>query len=330
MSKETRTIRPFVGIDALESVLDEALLHFGQEACMPNDSTTVDVAPHEYLLRPVSIEWASDEEAFSRFRQRLFDGSRSTGFEPRDLSLVVVASTSYLKIADIVLLRPLSDIEDLPRIAELTSPIRPEAFSAPFNGFVVDAYVLLSNSVQPRPLKPHVRGTWIAQVRFRIETTLGPALLPPTPLTDQVREHHRLPAKTIRYLHFGDHDLLEPYREQEQPVFYVDEELLAQLNARRTSPASKAVQLQLAHDFVSAVIRRASGHEGLDGVSYDDVRAALLGSVIRIAAGTGTTAADRERLLKEIRVNPEYVIARAEHTIDLAGGYGGLLEDGET
>jgi hypothetical protein len=329
MSSETRTIRPFVGIDALASVLDEAALYVGQESCSANQSLVVDLAPHELLLRPVSIEWATDEQGLEGFRKRFADAADTASLPLNALSIVVVASSPFLKIAEIVFDQRMTDLATLPRLVDLTGDRRSDALATPFNGFAVDAYVILAKDVRPKPLRPYRRGTWIAWSHFRVETSNAPALLPPTPLTDEVRERFRLGAKTIRFFYFGDHNVLEPYADQERPVFYIDDKLLAQLSARRKSPASKAFQLQLAQDFTTAVLRRASVDRALGEVSYDDVRTSLLGSVVRVAAGPGATDEDRTRLLGQVRDDLEYVIARAEHFIDVASGYVGALKGEE-
>lgn len=329
MSKETRTVRPFVGLSAVENVLDETQLHFGQEPCSAQAGIIVDLAPHEYLLRPVSLEWGVDQQAFEAFKRQIAEGAQILHIPPDHLSLVVVASSPYLKKAQIVLELPCSDLDELVRVTELSAGARPTAFSAPFSGFRVDAYLLLNRTLPKQPLKPHLRGTWIAHTEYRIATTQGPALLPPTPLTREVRERYDLPSKAIRYLYLGDHDLLRPYSEQEQPVFYVDEDLLSQLNARRRSAASKALQLQLAQDFAAVVIRRAAANEDIKDVGYDDVRTSLLGSILRIAAGPGAQPNDMDRLVSEVRTNPDLVIARTEHFIDLGAGFGDLLEEDE-
>jgi hypothetical protein len=133
----------------------------------------------------------------------------------------------------------------------------------------------------------------------------------------------------VRYVDFRDHEVLQPYVDQERPVFYVDERLLAQMSARRNSAPSKALQVQLAHDFIAAVIRRASAREEIVDMSYADLRTTLLGSVLRVAAGPGASDQDLERLVSEIRDVPERVIARAEHFIDILSGYAEMLEDGE-
>lgn len=329
MSRETRTIRPFVGIEGLESVLDETLLHFGPDSCHAGEGITVDIAPHEFTIRPVSIEWRKSEESFSAMIDRLRDESDAAGFAPEDLALVAIATSRFLKSADLLFEVPMSDIDTLTRVTELNTTPRQSSFRAPYSGFTVTTYLLLARNRPPVPLKPHRLGTWIASTQFRVDTTLGPALLPPTPLTDEIRADLKLPAKTMRYLHFRDHDLLEPYADQEQPVFYIDDDLIAQMNAKRRSPASKALQLQLAHDFVAATVRRAASRAELSDLSYEDIKGSLLGSVIRLAAGTGAGAADRKALLDRVLSDPEYVIARAEHNIDVRSGFTEALGDGD-
>jgi hypothetical protein len=54
-----------------------------------------------------------------------------------------------------------------------------------------------------------------------------------------------------------------------------------------------------------------------------------LGSVLRVAAGPGASEQDLQRLMSDLHDEPERVIARAEHFIDVASGYAGILEDGE-
>ena len=305
MSRETRTIRPFVGVDLLAGCLNQTLVHFGQESCTPDSTLVVDAKPHEYLLRPATLALASDDASFAQLAKDLLDGSTEATIPLDALSLTVIASTPFLKTAELVFQRSLAALDSMARTVVLTEPERPAPFSAPFSGFVVDVYLMLSRTLNPRPLRPHRMGTWIARNRFTVETTLAPAILPPTPLTDELRKQLDLPAKAIRFIDFGDHDLFESYHEQIEPTFYVDDQLLAQLNVRRSSASSKALQMQLAGDFVSAVIRKAAREpEKLKSVSYGDLRASLLGSVIRLAAGPGATDDHRDRFSTGSRRTP--------------------------
>ena len=329
MSTETRTIRPFLGIGALEDVLEGAVLHFGPASVPAGKGVTVDLAPHEFLIRPVAIQWAEDGVGFEQLKQKIVHGAARAELPLDSLSLVVVANSTFLKIAEIVFSLPADELDKLTRITSLTEPVRPKAFQAPYSGFRVDIYLLLNRELPARPLRPHRLGTWIARAEFRVETTLGPAVLPPQPLTDEVRARYRLPTKTARYIDFGDHDVLLPYAEQEPPAFYVDEKLLAELNARRSSPVSKALQLQLAIDFVTAVIRRATYTPDFNGQRFDDLRGTLLGNAIRLAAGPGASVQELDALVRKTKESPEYVIARVEHFIDIQSAFIGCLDEGE-
>lgn len=331
MSTESRTIRPFLGLGSLEKALSQSLLHFGQESCDPDKSLVVDLTPHEFMLRPVTISWASDDEAFSRLKDDLLSGIGESGIPQAALSIIALASTPFLKKTEVAFVSSLADLEGLSRTIVLSEPERSAALSAPISGFVVDAYLLLNRDLEPRPLRPQRKGTWISASRFQVESSLGPAVLPPTPLTSELRGKLELPARTIRYVDLGEHDLLAPYPDQEQPVFYVDEDLLAELNARGSAPVSKAVQIQLASDFISSVVFGASRRsEDLTQLSYVDIRRSLLGSVIRLAAGPGASDEDRDRLLRRVVSDPDYVIARTEHFIGSGDGFSRALKDAES
>jgi len=331
MSTETRTVRPFVGLDELQHALGGTALRFGEHCVPAGSSITVDLAPQEFLARPVSIEWAPDDQTFLHLREHIIGTVRSADLPIDAVALVVIATSSFLKLADLILECPLPQMAELPRITSLLgNGRRPRSLSTPFNGFTVHSYLLLRRALPDRLLRPHRMGTWLARTDYRVETTLGPGSLAPTPLTGEIRKQYDLPRKTVRFIHFGDHDPVQPYRDQEPPIFYVDEEILAQLNARRTAPTSRALQLQLAHDFVTAVVYRAAASPELEALSYDDVRTSLLGSVIRLAAGPGASQAELSALLAVTRRNPERLIARAEHFIDLADDYSAILKDGDS
>jgi hypothetical protein len=317
-------------LGTLERSLAQTLVHFGESSCTPGGSVLVDLTPHEFSRRPVTLTWASDEAAFDEFVSGLERGVEESAIPIEAISIVAVASTPFLKSASIVLDHPLESLDSIDPSVVLTEPNRVDAFSAPFNGFAVDLYLVLNRDLEPRPLVPHLLGTWISHARFRFETSLAPAILPPTPLTDDLRQQLGLQPKTIRYLQFGDHDLTHPYREQDQPTFYIDEQLLAQLSVRKSAPASRAIQLQLAHDFVSAVIRKAAADGRLAEVTYSDIHASLLGSVIRLAAGAGATDGDRDKLVDRILEDPEYVIARAEHYMAIGDGFTGALKESDS
>lgn len=330
MSRETRTVRPFVGLDSLKQVLEETRLLFGKHVCPAGDGIVVEFSPEAFVSQPVSLEWSQTDGGFSEFVEDLLEASDKGGFGPEDLHLMVIASSPYLRIADTLIDVPVGRVLELGRVTSLTDLRRSPAFRTPFSGFALEASVILAHDLEPRPLRPHLKGTWVTRARYLVETSAGPAIMTPTPLTDDTRKELTLPPRAIRFISFGEHNVFEPFAQQEAPVFYVDEKLLAQLNARRRSAASRAVQLQMAYDFVGAVIRRAAAAGADEFGSYDELRLSLVGSVVRLVAGPGAAPAARDRLVEMVRESPEKVIAGAEHAIDLLAGFADLLEDGDS
>lgn len=331
MSTWSRTIRPFVGIGGLQDVMSQSLLHFGTEPCPADGNLHVDVSPHEFLLRPVILDWTTDDESFTTFRLDLVAGANEAEIPLEDIELVTVASTPFLRVSEIVFRHPLQELDTLPRSVPLIQgPRRPRAFSAPHNGFRVDSFLALARSRQRVPLRPFRKGTWLSRARFVVTTTMAAAILPPAPLTAEVRQRLQLPAKTMRYVEWNDHDVLEPQSGQVDPVLYVDENLLAQLNSRRGSTTSRSIQVQLVVDVLSQILQRAA--ESGDEVrtrTYEDVRDSLVGSVIRIAAGPGATDARRTAVLHDVAQDWGRVMAHVEHAIDVLSTYAAAMKDGD-
>lgn len=315
MSSETRTLRPFSGLAPFEDALSRPLLHFGEDICTPGSSIAVAIDRHTFQLRRVVIEWAP-EEAFDDFQKDLLQGADNLGIPRSDLVLLVFAKTGYLKQVDLLKTVPLSDLESLERYIDLSSP-RPKSLMAPQSGFVVEALVVLGRTLEPAPLKPWRKGTWLARSTFGVDTSLGKNLYRPLPLTEQVRDELGLPAKTVRYVYLGDHDPLGPFAGQpEQPILYIDEDVLAEIQTSVSSPVSKAMQYDMALDFLTAVLYESSRNPDLREMAVADLEGSLLGEIIRRIAGPSES--EQAKLLGLIRSDPHKAVAHAEAAIDMA------------
>ena len=318
MSHEARTIRPFLGLDEVSRVFDNSSLYFGMDHCPARGSISLVIDPEEYARRPVILEWAPEDD-FDHFVKRLRDVPDDTGIPTEALSLLITASTTYLKKTEVVMLQDLIDLSPLQPKQSLVDGHRPAPFLTGHHGSSVDVYLVVNRDLEPAPLRPWRKGTWLAHAKFSLLTSIGRSMFRPTPLTKEVREELGLDGRTLRYFDIGDHDVLEPYDSQpEPPRFYVDEQLLAELSANAHSPTSKSLQLQLVLDFMTAVINEsARRREDLETLSYDDIEESLLGRVLRVAVGPGARPTDRQALLSRVRNEPAKAVARAEHTVDL-------------
>ena len=332
MSNEARTIRPFLGLDRLEDAFAGAVLHFGPDTCLADSSIVLDTDPHSYLLRPAVLDWAEDDTAMQVFRDTLVNGVQDLEISLDAVSLLVVVQTSYLKDAHIAVVRSLDDLAELPRRCTLTEPTRSPAFKTWQSGCTVASYLLLNRSIERKPLRPWRKGTWLAAAHFSLRTDAGRSLFRPTPLTDEKRRQLDLPAKTMRYLDMGDHDPLARIEDQgDEPTFYVDEEVLAQLSASpRSSTTSTAMQLQLALDFIAAIVHSASRRLDEEPLAATSLEGSLLDSIVRLLAEThDSNSSQYLSVVDEVRRDPRKVIAKAEHSLSVLSAITGSLKGSE-
>lgn len=327
MTTASRTIRPYQGLSSLSTILDNSILHFGTDFCPAHKRLHIELHPHEFLLRPVTLEWAPDDVAFQEFLERVKHGLGAAGLEPNTVELVVIAKSSYLKLADLVFRRRASDLSALPRRIEVTRA-QARALSAPYSGFEVVAAFALACDLPRAALKPYRKGTWLTRATFGVDTRLSHVVFSPVPLTPEIRTSLQIGAKATRFIDLDNHDITQPVESQEEPKFYVDAELLAQLNVRRSSPMSKALQVQLAVDFVTSVIRHAYEAE-LKALRYEEIRSSLLGSVVRMLAGESADESKNNEILAMILDRPTQAIANIEHVFNVTKIYADALTSEE-
>lgn len=311
-----RTIRPFRGLETIGKVFESTNMHFGPDACTANAQLYLELHPHEFLARPTSIRWTSEENAFRDFRESIRNGLQTAEVPMEAAKLIIVAKSSFLKLAEIVYQLPLTSIDELPWQLNLSSKNRPRALSTPFSGFSLQVAIILACDIPQESLRPSRKGTWLAQAVFGVDTRLSQVFFSPVPLTDEIRKSLKVGAKATRFVDLDGYDFQYSAAEQELPKFYVDEAVLAQLNARRSSGLGKVLQIQLAVDFVSAIIRKASETEQT-GLTYDNVRHSILGSVVRMLSPSSANGAQLDANLSLILDNPSRAIADMEHVFNV-------------
>ena len=323
MSFESRIVRPYRSTP-LDEILSSCTFQFGGQECKANAGITV-ADPDAFARSSGRIVWAP-EDGFEDFKEALRRGAADLGIEPSALGLFAVASTTYIKRSEEVYRCPLTDLESLSRVTDITDGERPVALRTGFHGAVVEVYLLLLREVAKHPLQPWRKGTWISRGKFRIDVATGAALFRPVPLDREQRDRLDLPAGTVRYVDLDHHDVLEPFGESEPPRFYIDADLLRELGARQSSPVARAFQAQFAQDFITAVVNRAAGETDVSTRSWAEVEDSLLGRVLHYAAGSGASDDDRRLLLKQVSEQPQRMLARTEDRIDIRKLLIGSLE----
>ena len=315
MSREVRTVRPFQIGDSLDRVLEDVVFQFGSDECSAGGRIQVNDVD-DYCRRRAELAWAS-EEGFEYFKISVSNAVAAIGIDPGALALLVTVATGYLKITEVVFRHPLSDLDNLSAIVNLSDP-RPKALRTGFHGAKVAAYLLLTEDIDPQPLRPWRKGTWLARAVFRLVSTSPTSLFRLTPLDQPQRDRLGLPQGVVRYIDLGDYEPRLPYDDLILPDFYVDEDLLASLATRPNSRLSRFIQVQLVQDFIWGVLRSpAVQEENFDDLSWEDLEDTLLGRMLSLIAGSKASNEQRYELIRMSKENPDKVLALAEDAIGL-------------
>jgi hypothetical protein len=316
VSTESRTIRPFAGLGVIDDILSSTCsLQVGPERLAPGMSIVLN---HEgFLVREVVLELGQSDDVFDALQIGLSKHVGELEFGLDEVELVVIASSPYLKIADVIIRERLDHLSALGRRITLSDP-RPRALRTPRSGCQLDVYLLLGRAVEPRPLRPWRKGTWLAHCTFNIASELAPVGFSPRPLTRERRELDGLSPETVRLVVFENDDSpLEPGTDENSLALYVDEDVLAKLSVSSNTPASELFQMQLFLDAVAAILHAARADERFPSISLDDLDDSLFGRVLDgLSRRPGQTLEQRRQtsdiLLQHARTRPDLFIAHAE------------------
>jgi hypothetical protein len=316
MSVERRRFRPFDVPAPVARFLDDARLLIGTDSDEYVESSSRRVVdPVELRSGAFSLEIARDDVTFTDLLEAASDAA--TKYADGVVDLVIVASTSYLKLSEIVRRTPLDQVE---RVMQLTNGAVPRPFRAIHHGCDVEAYLLLSDGRNETPLEPWRKGTWLGRARYELRTGLDGAGFNILPLTDDRRAEFHLSDKTLRYVAL-DESPLDASSTTAVNV-YVDGELLARLKREPRKSWAKAFSDQLAVDVLTAIAVRALVAANIREVEWSDVDETLLGSLIAMVGGkpTGdaaTVAKRRQELLTTLRDHPHRFLGLIEGACEL-------------
>ena len=318
MSSESRVLRPFEVADRLSGALRRARFSYGTLRCGADERVVVEDG--SFGLRAPALEWSSGDE-FDDFKRDLVQGAQETGVDKSLLCLAVTARSSYPKICELIWCHSLDDLDGLDQRVQLAA--RPDgtrwrAFCTETHGAVVDAYVARRRAGRPSPGRPSRMSAWLAHVSFRIGCESDSELFKPQPLNDQSRKDLGLPAKTMRFIEIDSGEsVTTPLSESNIPTFWVDEQLLTDLDARATSSVAQQIQRQLAVDFITCVIFEYAmlSSDEASGL-HDEVKDSLIGRIVRFLS-PGASDDVRDDVLRTCWKDPRRAAARAEHAVDV-------------
>lgn len=309
VSRERRTVRPFIGVGKLDGLLKQSRLTVGGVQ-VDDETGRITVSPADYVQNSVELVLTSND--VSTLRQHLRDGLASADVPEENALVAVVAASGPLRIEEIVDSWPIGEVPARLRIA--SGPDRPTALRMPRGGCMLSLVVVLDRGAEPRPLRPSIRGTWLARRGWSISTDLGEIGFTPQVLDAATRERLQLPPRTMRFIECDD--VTSPGSLEESVTLYVDEGVLGLLASAPASEAARLLQQQLFLDVVRSalgVFGRASSTEMI--VDPDEYEGSLIDRIVRLAAGPRASDEQLSTIWNDARIRPENVVARVEHSL---------------
>jgi hypothetical protein len=311
MSSETRLVRPYVGGEEFQKMLDSCTLRCADEVVEGGGEVSVNL--DEYLNYPFAllmedIDWALAEA-----------GATALELEPGDIDLLVLVAAPRLRFVDTIFRRDLSEVGSMPDHVPLSYPERPRALRAPHGGADLRVYFCLNKHLNPRPLSPWRKGTWLGQQEYRVRSDLSGSGFVPIRMTDDDREHLGIPKDTARFVTLDDGDPFDIDPPTDIVKLYVDGDLLDRLAVATSTPVGKHIQRQLFLDATSAIVfaahRRFAEDPGLGTQHVDDFRGSLVHKLTEVVASKGMDSASRDQRQTEfcrLRDTPTAFLAQIE------------------
>jgi len=297
MSSEIRLVRPYVGGQEFQQMLDSCVLRSADQ--IVEGGSDVSVSLDEYLNYPFTlllndVDWSLVKS-----------GASALDLEVADIDLLVVVAAPRLRFVESIFCRDLSSVETMPDHVPVSSAERPRALRAPHGGADIRAYFCLNRTLEPRPLSPWRKGTWLGQQEFRVRSSLSGSGFVPIRMTDEDREHLGIPKDAARFVTLEDNDPFDVEPGSDVVKLYVDGDLLDRLAVAAATPVGKHIQRQLFLDAASAIVFAAHGRFSqeptLEAQHIDDFRGSLVHKLTELIAGKGTDAATRDLRQVEFR-----------------------------
>lgn len=304
---ESRVVRPFAGLGRVgESLATSRLVLNGEAAELDSVTRTA----QELATDSFAIEVDVDLKAVS-------DAVESLGIPEVDVGFVVVATGRTLK-ASVILHKSLIIGEGAPDRIDLSKELFPEIFGDS-RGFSVRCAIVLLHDLQPRPLKPHLAGTWLARRDFAVipeSDVLGG--FNPSRLTAEARQRFGLPDGTVSFVHVKD-SLLEAESLNESVEFLIDEQIHDSLYLDQNSTFGQVMQVEFALDFILTVTQsivaelRETGLLDIEGEVLD----ARSPAGVFLKNASSLTGMPIPELAEALRHNPMRVRSLVQDALDM-------------
>lgn len=290
MSSETRTIRPYQGVENFQGVLDGCKLHIGERVI--DGGSRVSLTLDQFQNELYRLVLADDEHDLHEVRSRIAEGLGDLALSTSDVELLVLATAPRLKMVDVVFAERLDALPAIPSVIPFND--RPRALHAPNGGCDLRVFFCLARDLPPQPLHPYRKGTWLGKQEYVLRSELGGVGFMPVRLTDELRTELELDSDTTRFASIdGDQSVFSSEVPPDAVKLYVDDTLLDRLAVAAHSPMGKQMQRQMFLDAAWAItikaISQLSAGEVSEHADVDEFSGSLVHGLVEMVGGRGTS-----------------------------------------
>ncbi len=239
---EGRILRPFANLDAIQECFNALSIivnyQFGEEGIQLGGSLEI---PARYLA-DVGIRVDGSSEFLASLKSCL----ERAEIKASDLRFALIAhdsGRSPLRESELVSLLPIESLSE-PQQLFARESTRGRPMRNGFDGYVLEAQIVLNTALEPAPLRPSLRGTIIASGDFRLSTNDISSSLQPRPLTNLVRKEKDLPNDSWFFVEIHE-EIIDTLALGEVVQVWVDDEYL-----RKTSLMTSAERTMSEHIFI--------------------------------------------------------------------------------
>jgi len=248
-------LRPFIGLDGLQSTMDEYSFLRIQTETKTEDIQSI----YPIEVFPKNVPTAGLTWVFKGELKKLLSDLIPAKLSPRDVVIVVRISdrrVGILRESELIIELPLEDFSGSLDIRSLKGELLSRVLGNQWTGFRLDVLLILGEDRPASHLYPWMRGTILAQDSFEIVPVAEWDSIQPIELTTELRQTLKLNGNIWCHVEFNE-DFFESQELSESLVFYVDKEILANIKALPEN-FSLTGQALLASALLPQVVYKAS------------------------------------------------------------------------
>jgi|688.fasta_scaffold225915_2 hypothetical protein len=300
---EGQAVRPFVGLNGLQALLDQAwvYLNTGYDEAPVLTNTSVPVSHRHISKMGVRLDLKVDAH-------QLMQVVSETTIPLDSITVVVIAKDagpSPLSETEVVKIATLDQLIAPLTITKTGDSSRSRIMTNKFDGYSLQIVMVLNHDLEPKPLRPRRKGTILASSSLTISTSDPRGGLKPQKLTNEIRQENLLPSSTWFFVKKLD-SYLDAQSLSDAFVVYVDEKILD--NSQKLSGGARRVTEHMftvpALTEVIHGVSRELGDGDYDDDAYVDGSSAVLSLIYnRVTKVSGETLSHAD-FLKMLRENP--------------------------